>query len=119
MLGELPGVLKTAETESQIQSSQTSRTLSMGVDPHNEVDECQQFKTNQQSLVDDSVFPFPLDDEVSRYLASTTDRKGEMIALMDHKTLTLMSKPTHLCIIPGQRAKLIMLPKGVAPSKTQ
>ena len=76
MLGELPGVLKTVQTESQAQSSQTSRTMSMGVDPHNEVDEFQQFQTNQKSLVNDLVHPFPLDDCISRHLTATTRQQG-------------------------------------------
>ena len=116
MLGEFPRVPKTVQTESQAQSSQTSRTMSMVVDPQNKVDECQQFQTNQESLVDDLVLPFPLDDGVSRCLAPTTRNQSR-----DNH----IDGPYHLDI-DGQththgyntRAKLIMLPKGVAPWKS-
>ena len=76
MLGELPGVPKTVQTESQTQSSWTSRTMSMGVDPYKEVNECQQFQTSQESLMDDLVLPFPLDDGVSKCLAATTKQQS-------------------------------------------
>ena len=47
----------------------------MGVDSHNKADECQ-FQTNQESLVDDPVLLFPLDDGVSRCLAAIPNQQS-------------------------------------------
>ena len=46
------------------------------VDPHNEADECQQFQTNQESLMDDLVLLFPLHDWVSRHFTATTRQQS-------------------------------------------
>ena len=50
----------------------------MGTDTHNEADECQQFQTDQEFLVDDLVLPFPCGDVVSRPSADTTRQKGRV-----------------------------------------
>ena len=55
--------------------SKTSRMLSMGSDPHNGTDDCQQLQTDQGFLVDDLVLPFPLDDGISRHIAATARQK--------------------------------------------
>ena len=50
----------------------------MGSDPLNGADECQQFQTDQGSLVDYPVFPFPDDYGVSRHLTCTSRQKGSV-----------------------------------------
>ena len=68
---EIPGVPTIVHGQSHGESSWTSRTLSLGINPHNGADECQQLQTDQESLVDDLVLPFPLDLGASRHSAAT------------------------------------------------
>ena len=103
----------------------------MDTDPHNGADECQQFQTDQRSLVHDHALPFPLDVWVSRHLAATARHQGKVdpvdgetpIKPVDGQTHTqvsqLMGKPTLTGIIPGQGVRWKMLCKGVISKKSQ
>ena len=76
MWGEILEISKVVHGQPHGESSRPSRTLSMGTDPNNGDDECQQFQTNLGSLVSDLVLPFQLNCGVSRCLAATAKQKS-------------------------------------------
>ena len=77
-VGEIPGIPTIAYGQPYGESSLTSKSLSMGTDSHHGADECQQLQTDQWSLVDDLILPFPLNDGLSRDLAATARQKGRI-----------------------------------------
>ena len=73
----------------------TSRTLSIGSNLLSGANEGQQFQTDQWSLVDDLVFPFPLDYVVSRHLATTARQKGSVYLGAGQSPLDPVDQQSH------------------------
>ena len=64
--------------------------MSIVVDSQNEVDECQEFQTIQESLGGDLVPPFQHDDAVSRSLAATTRQQSRDILMQISHSVELI-----------------------------
>ena len=67
----------------------------MDTDPHNGVDKCQQFQTDQGSPLDDFVLLFPLDDGVSRHLATTARQQSRVDPLDGQNPIDPVYWQTH------------------------